>query len=357
MKELDFKSSSFQTFDKFEYTVTSIGFIRKKVVVNHHVALKVSVASNIYHADNEIDLLLEDGTKIGSLCTKPSNNLLDRSKLTENKYIAYLSDVDIDVFLVKELVMKSSYAVIHEDYLDLYYNKYFKTASIWGNYSHDTRHSLSSKQLNIPSITLIPDLKHSSNFHRSNSLKALLQPYCFERFLKKYHQIELLYDLEVVDRIKALKNDLIGIAGIMSDLGSNELNRLKLVLKGRITDYSAIATIAYKSTEYYAISETLFHVFSKTGDPMKSNEAEFESFMKLPSFSETDIRTLRKKITTTTYEHFIIDLISYWIYRIRSSIAHQRIGEYILTENEEDFILNFAEPLIDEVLIQIYKKQ
>lgn len=45
---------------------------------------------------------------------------------------------------------------------------------------------------------------------------------------------------------------------------------------------------------------------------------------------------------------------AYLIYRVRCSIAHSRIGEHILTQSDEEFVANVAEPLLKSLLIEIY---
>ena len=354
MKREDFQSEEFQSFNDFEFSISSLGFFRSNVIVNQYIAIKVTVTSNLYEADEEIDLILEDGTLIGALCTKPINGLMDRDKLTEKKFISYLTDTKLDIFLGRELILGSAYAVIHEEYLDLYYNNYYSTSSVWGNYSHDTRYSLTSKSQPIHSITLVDNLRHPTTLHREIALRALSEPYCFERFLKKYHQVELLYDLEVVNKIKLLGRDLYGIGAIFSELGSKELQRLRILLFNRLYDYGKISSKAYNITQFIATGDKIFQLYSKEGNPLKSSD--FGALLALGSFEEIDVGAWRNNFRGANYQKFILEVTSYWIYRVRSSIAHQRIGEYIITNKEEEFILKFAEPLIDEILLQVYKK-
>ena len=56
------------------------------------------------------------------------------------------------------------------------------------------------------------------------------------------------------------------------------------------------------------------------------------------------------------YNNLIPKVCSYWIYRIRSSIAHNKFGEYIMDNDDEDFIVNFAEPLLKEMVLQSFKR-
>ena len=61
-----------------------------------------------------------------------------------------------------------------------------------------------------------------------------------------------------------------------------------------------------------------------------------------------------KSTALPNYKTFILNLASYWIYRIRSSIAHSKIGEYQLSYTDEAFMIEFAEPLLQEIVIQCF---
>jgi hypothetical protein len=47
-------------------------------------------------------------------------------------------------------------------------------------------------------------------------------------------------------------------------------------------------------------------------------------------------------------------LAAYQIYRMRSSIAHSRIGEYLLTDADDAMIADFGLPLLQEVASQVF---
>ena len=47
-------------------------------------------------------------------------------------------------------------------------------------------------------------------------------------------------------------------------------------------------------------------------------------------------------------------IAAYQIYRLRSSIAHSRIGEYLLTDADDAMIREFGLPLIQEVAVQVF---
>jgi hypothetical protein len=56
-----------------------------------------------------------------------------------------------------------------------------------------------------------------------------------------------------------------------------------------------------------------------------------------------------------TFESFVSSVAAYWIYRVRSSIAHSRVGEFLFLEADEQFITDFAEPLLLDVVMQVFE--
>ena len=56
----------------------------------------------------------------------------------------------------------------------------------------------------------------------------------------------------------------------------------------------------------------------------------------------------------TNNRMLIINIATYWIYRVRSSIAHSRIGEYVMSTSDEEFVVEIAEPLLRSVLVQVF---
>ena len=346
-------SSEVLEFTNLKYPICPSTDLRNRLIVNDYYAIKVKAISNIYEPDEEFDIVLEDGTTIGALCSKPISGTLDFAKLTEKKYIAYLNEVSKDTFLSSDLILNNSYVLIEKQFVDRYFDKLYNSASVWGGFFHNSKSKINSKSLKISRINAKECLKFPTDIHRNTSAKAVLEPFAQERFLKKYHQIELLMDLEIVNSIKFLKKDLQGISNLFSEINSNEINRLKIILRNKVFDFVSLSKSLAFVKKFSIIAENIFQKITKPGNPI-GNVVEFQKFMGAPSFEEVDLKEIKKELFGKNYELFLIDLSVYWIYRIRSSIAHQRIGEYILTDKEEDFILGFAEPLIDNILNQIY---
>ena len=61
-------------------------------------------------------------------------------------------------------------------------------------------------------------------------------------------------------------------------------------------------------------------------------------------------------ITNKGYDNLVIEFSAYCIYRVRCCISHNRIGEYVMSNDDEGFVVEFAEPLLREVLCQIFSQ-
>ena len=99
-------------------------------------------------------------------------------------------------------------------------------------------------------------------------------------------------------------------------------------------------------------------ISSENGAVIKSyiNEEEFNKVFTLKSFAESDLENMNIR-GRNPHNEMIIYIASYWIYRIRCSIAHHKIGEYLFSWKDENFIVDFGEPLLREVVIQCLKNE
>jgi hypothetical protein len=46
--------------------------------------------------------------------------------------------------------------------------------------------------------------------------------------------------------------------------------------------------------------------------------------------------------------------LQYWVYRIRCSIAHTKIGSHIFVSEDEEFVSSVGEKLIDSIISSVY---
>jgi hypothetical protein len=159
----------------------------------------------------------------------------------------------------------------------------------------------------------------------------------------------------------------------------NEIKRLEDVLN-KCTDWQKIRMFLNNIFNFREQAKKIFYTFGKDSNPLK-DETNFDNIVDFSNADETckltnkdkqkPLDTLMgstnkgftnlQKIQEATlqrdkaYQEFTLKLTAYWIYRIRSSVAHHKIGEYLMTNDDEVFMLDFAEPLLDELIKQCFK--
>ena len=338
-----------------------------KCVVDGMIPLIVDGVIGSYDSSEDIEIYNEDEELIGYLCICITSDTIDSSEISDYRYVAYINEVDKESLLTSAIYkFRKDYLILKLNHYENYKSKYLNSASIWGGFFHETN-EVALKQpyrANPKRLTAIPELALPTSFHTENALRSVIQPYAFERFLKLYHLLELLFDFQIVTEIKALGDDLQGIGHLLSRYSSSELMRLKYILSLKCKDINPIAkcltTLEWQ--DYLKTGERIFFEFGKDGNPFTGDKKQqFFNMINQGGFTIENAASFgfipkdKKQDLPGKYKNLIIDTTAYWIYRVRSCIAHNRIGEYVMTNEDEEFIVEFAEPLLREVLGQSFK--
>ena len=341
--------------------ISSIGQTtdRKHIVINNQVPIPIIDMSPKFIQNPYIDLMDENNQSMGTIY--PLKNTKETiTALNEGKFIAYLYEVDTDIndFLSEEYEFQNSYLLLDLNFYKTYQDKYYQTSAIWGEFSHDKEFPAPYLK-NITSIKALENLKYPTDLHNDNSLRAIKQVYGFERYLKLYHHLELLYDKELLDKIIALSNNYSELGVLIKSFDKKEIQRLDSVIANHCDEVDKIALQINKVEAYKDIAKKIFFDFGKESDPLNNDFSLLENIlMESGGFNETNCKKIlgnNKAGNTEKYKNFILKLAAYWIYRVRCSIAHNKIGEYILSHDEEEFIVEFAEPLLNEIIYQVLK--
>ncbi|MGY5341753.1 hypothetical protein ACXFAU_04770 [Paenibacillus glucanolyticus] len=335
--------------------IRSIRDINGRLCINDKVPIPIAEASALYDKGEVVNLSDENGINLGLIyfCSYKRNFLIEN--LTEWEFIAYLSEVDVDSFLHENYMYKYDYVIIEEQFYSDYLSKYYETSALWGGFVHIEQSTSSSFTKKITEVTAIDNISLPTNYHKDSVTRAIKEPFAFERFLKKYHLIELLFDYDFVENIRNLGTDLKGIGQLLSDYNSKEINRLKSVVSNRVTDVSKISNALNRIDGYMRQAETVFYDYGKESNPIKDID-KFKDIMALGGFTFDNVRSHIGSVNTTAkYEELIINVACYWIYRIRCCSAHNKIGEYIFDSNDEEFVAVLGEGLIDKIVQQLFK--
>lgn len=261
------------------------------------------------------------------------------------------------------IVEDRSVLLISENRLQNYKETYMTGSDLWGGFSHRQMDSVEHDE--ITSLEAVPNISLPTDAHKNKAYYSTSSDNSFTRFLSKYQIIELMFDYITVAKLRVSKDDLFEFRDIMNEYDREDIRMLKSVLKNYVLDISQLSESMYKFSEFKDTTKLIFQKHSKDSNPIKK-EANFNQFWEalerkkltyidLNANPELKFLTLPKpeKGGEAVFAIALKNIVSYWIYRIRCSIAHNKIGEHIFTDTDEPFIVDAAEPLLDEVLRQL----
>lgn len=329
-----------------------------------------SVASNIAR-NTEIELEDELGYVFGTLITgssKPRNNTGWGYDTTA--YILYYflkervkNDLPISQdsfsFPQAQNVEERSLVLIEENFVDGYIQKYKSGSELWGGFSHRRVEGVQPQhksKLRARANIFMPTSEHETKAFYTVSAENT-----FTRFLNKYHIIELLFNYLIVARLRVAKSDIQEFRDIMNSYNQGkEIELLREILCRYTNDVDAIVQKFYGFKSDKVLAEKVFQR-SKGGDnPLKTDDSwnkfwEALTNLKLSRADLVSDKSLKFSDVSDDKKYLALmcKIAAYWIYRIRCSIAHSKISEFIFADSEEKFILEAAEPLIDEVIGQL----
>lgn len=337
------------------YTIKTVLDVNGITVINGYIALPVTATASYFTSNEDIDVKSDQDVDIGTLCFCKAIGEKVVNNLPYLRYLAYLTEVDEGNFVSLTYNFKYDYFLIKASKYKKYIKKHMSTSSIWGGFVHeDTYQRILPKPIhNDPSTITIFDLKLPTAHHEASAMRSVIEPYAFERYLKLYHLLELVFDWDIVQKIKTLNDDLLGIGQILSAYKGKELQLLINTLTSRCNNITAIALKMDNVKIDLNTSKTIFFEYNKDGNPLQY-ETLTEIITKGGFAIEANI-IKPGNLKPGAYGEKIIAIACYWIYRIRCSIAHNRIGEYVMVQSDEKYLVDFAEPLLREVVIQCFK--
>lgn len=326
----------------------------KHLVVNHFVALPIfSFASAFDPAGGDVTVKTETGDEIGALCFCRELGEVQVDALTDKQFLCYLIEAS-DYSCAQDgtpYSFRNNYLLVHASQLSHYLEFHSHSAAIWGRFSHDSA-VLSSYHLH-PSEIVINDVIIKHPLEEENANRAIIQTHSLERFLKYYHLLEMRFDLSVIDKIKQLdiEQDAHEIGDILKSYGRDDWNRLTDIIS-ECQDINSLQALLERIDLFPDKCKEIFYRFGKDKNPIK----EISSFNQLigQSLNLTNLRAAR--VSLHDHAQFIKSLAAYYIYRVRCSIAHSKIGEYPMGLSDEEFVVKFAEPLLLEVISQVFRR-
>lgn len=329
--------------------------------LNNLIVHKIELLNNSFDTSVLNTTIELDGATIGDIFYLKGLEL-DISSLNDYQFIVFLVECEISDIILPKYRFKNNYLLIHKDHIDIFHYKYSFTSSVWGGFKiAEAINSINYYKKQITNIVIPEELNELNSYAQDSIFRALDQKHSFERFLKLYHLLELEFDYSLIKKIKSLDiiNDSNKIGELLNEYNRTELDRLTDLISNQCNDISGLALKLNEISNFKTIGEDIFIKFGKSKNTamLLTDPICYNALLNDPAKFTSDVSVHNfAKVQKVNYNKFIYNITAYWIYRIRCSIAHFKIGEYILTRDKEEFIVEFAEPLIKEVLIQFYKK-
>jgi len=314
---------------------------------------------------HDIDLVDDAGRELGVLCLACEQHQFHVAEMTEVRFIAYLLDRGEkgQVSLSSYHTFSLSYCFVKKECSQIYRDNYLNTAPIWGGFTHTKKPIL--KASSIDKIVAESDFIVPTDEHALKMSAVIFSTDGFDRFLKKYHLLELMYDYIYVLQLKTMESSLSNFREVMAGYSSKEIESLRMLMNEYVTDTSKVADSMLLISEYKSVAESIFQGSSKESNPLAKSDSwpNFWSMVDSGSLSYSDYSSLGGKgkfgnaKNPDEYKKLLLKVASYWIYRIRCSVAHTKIGEHIFKAADEKFVVDVGETLIDVLIEQIYSSQ
>lgn len=347
---------------------TQEGFMPQEIVDHDHyleiagagVFRVTEISSKHVRSVDSVDVTLENGRDVGQLLLLKGTALEDFYSLSFAGFLAYLADVPRKKFGELGYVFSADFLITSDIPAADYDRDLRATSDIWGGFSHFT--APSSAGVPIHSVTANSRISVPSDHHSEAFARYTYARNPFERYLRLYHCVELLFDTITVMRVKKLTSDIRGLSTILNAHGAKEVDRLISISNDFIYNHENLARKLTLVSKFEDVAKKIFDDHSKHGNPIPPSEnpsrwANVVGSLSAGRYTEIDLKNDNALKPQQNYNAFISKLSGYWIYRVRCSIAHSRIGEFILTDAETSFVEDFAEPLLLEFCSQIFSSQ
>lgn len=302
---------------------------------------------------NDVEILDEFGTQLGTLCLASRRPPKPLQELTRYEYVAVLADASGPEALLAPVLPSRDYAVIEEAEFGRYVAHYLKGSALWGGFNHGTvppSGSGSVTAIRARREVLAPTPHHVGSFRL---LTRATGPR--DQFLRTYHALELLFDYVTYRRFVKAGDDLVDFGRIMSAYQRAELARLKGLVHDFCQDFDAVAGLMEKLEPHLSRAEEMFQVHGKDGNPLAEGRwTTFRGLLEAGSVGRAALLSAKLAKNDTAFVELMAGIAAYQIYRMRSSIAHSRIGEYLLTDADDTMIADFGLPLLQEVAVQVF---
>jgi len=360
--------------DVEDVLIKKITFREKEyIVVDHLVLIEVKEIDETIKGCQNIDLKLNNVIMGELIISDIDKNPLNTSTLTSSEIIYCIAKAFMGNN-IESVKFDTHYVLLNEEFFLRYILDFYETSSFWGRYSHSSRNHIfqpAMSEINLPDEAI----RFPTKFHRDTSINNLFSISPFDKFLKSYHQIELLFNLVIVKNIQNIDiSNIFEINNIYKDLKKSEIESIIYIFE-KYLDYDErylkIMVKGFISNE--VLCEEFLQKYSKESNPLSDSVRwnKFVNFLKkadqdacqsIDEFFNTACHSSVEFFKTSQKNDFlktIRKINAYWIYRIRCSIAHNKLGEFIFEAKPDhyEFIYHYGEPLLKQTISCVFSNK
>jgi hypothetical protein len=329
-------------------------------IVDNHISinglcfLPIKVPSH-YDTYAYTKIMDEEELEFGEILYLQKQSFMEVTGMTEFQYSCLLLETETEEISESDYQFKYDYLIIKKEKLNRYLTEYKSNSPIWGGFFHidELPNNEFNKTISVTKIIANKNISLINNYKEILE-QVVLEPNPFNRFLRLYHLLELQFDMHTAYLIKKMLDD--GgkekeISETLRDYAREDIERLKSIFKTKV-DKTKLEPYLSTLLGHKEVAKKIFYYKEKDSNPFRSIE-KFDKLFIRTSINETNFDAA---FGSTSYDKKIIATIAYWIYTIRNCIAHNKLGEYVIGKDDEDFVVEFAEPLIREIVKQCYKE-
>lgn len=343
------------------------------VVIDGMVVIEVPEVNALISpgdTENEIDLVFDSNQIVGRL------NIIDKNKKMSNTSELSKSKLLYCIYSIHKGNFDSTgnfstnYVLIDENFCERYINEFLETSSLWGGFSHMPRSFI--YQPTITSIDLPTHFNFPTPHNEELSFSSIFASNPLEKFLKDYHQLELLFNLIIIKKVQNIHiSNINEINNIYKDLRKNEIDSILYIFENFIDNdevYLKIIIDTFKN--YENLCEKFLQNYARESNPLADskkwqkfklfvNKADQDNCRSMDEFYNAAVDSnvgFAQPNKRDDFIKLIKKINAYWIYRIRCSIAHTKLGEFIFEYSEENhkFIFEQANLLLRTTILSIF---
>lgn len=333
---------------------------QKYLGIDNYVLIPVSAIDFSVQGESDLQIDDENGVVVGYLCFCRRLGEVNPADLTSLRFLCYLADLSGENLAVPYR-FERDYVAVRELFVDEYIKRYQPGSAIWGGFIHasDDMFGTNSFGRSISTIQGIPDINLTTKLHRISLSRGLRSTSHADRFLRYYHQLELLYDLVLVKEIQKMGDDLKSIARIMSAYSKMEIDRMQDIARKYCDDVHGVCHVMTKVANYKDRIVIIVDEYGKTNNPLSDEHlrSKFWRMVEAGAVSAVEAKEKGFAGNEKQFEQKIINIACYWIYRFRCCVVHHRVGEYIMDEKDDDIIVDVGESLVKCLISSMFRNE